>query len=72
MGAVQTACADSRVMPYLTGNVNTSLGCFGCRKTTDLAPEEMLVGIPGSRIREIAAAAEKMKEGLTPKSWMKV
>jgi uncharacterized protein (DUF169 family) len=68
MGAVQAACADSTVIPYLTGNVNISLGCFGCRKTTDLAPEEMLVGIPGSKMREIVAAVEKMKEGPIPKS----
>ena len=71
MGAVQAACADSTVIPYLTGNVNISLGCFGCRKTTDLAPEEMLVGIPGSKMREIVAAVEKMKEGPIPKSRVK-
>lgn len=68
MGAVQAACADSTVVPYLTGNVNISLGCFGCRKTTDIGPEEMLVGIPGYKMKEIVAAVEKMKEGPIPKS----
>ena len=51
MAAVQAACADSTVLPYLTGNVNISLGCFGCRKTTDIAPEEMLVGSPATGSR---------------------
>ena len=68
MAAVQASCADSTVLPYLTGNVNISLGCFGCRKTTDIAPEEMLVGIPGSKMKEIVAAVAKMKEGPIPKS----
>jgi uncharacterized protein (DUF169 family) len=68
MASVQAACADSTLIPYLTGNVNISLGCFGCRKTTDIAPEEMLVGIPGTKLREIVAAVDKMKEGPIPKS----
>lgn len=68
MAAVQAACADSTVVPYLTGNVNISLGCFGCRKTTDIGPDEMLVGIPGNRLQEIVAAVDKMKEGPIPKS----
>jgi len=68
MGAVQASCADSTVIPYLTGNVNISLGCFGCRKTTDIAPEEMMVGIPGAKMPEIVAAVEKMSKGPIPKS----
>jgi uncharacterized protein (DUF169 family) len=68
MASVQASCADATVVPYLTGNVNISLGCFGCRKTTDIAPEEMLVGIPGTRLREIVDAVEKMKGGPIPKS----
>lgn len=68
MAAVQAACADSTVVPYVEGRVNISLGCFGCRKTTDIGPEEMLVGIPGSKMEEIVAAVEKMKEGPIPKS----
>jgi uncharacterized protein (DUF169 family) len=68
MASVQASCADSTVIPYLTGNVNISLGCFGCRKTTDIAPEEMLVGIPGIKLKEVVDAVEKMKEGPIPKS----
>lgn len=68
MAAVQAACADATLKPYLTGHVNISLGCFGCRKTTDIAPEEMLVGIPVDRMREIVAAVREMGEGPIPKS----
>lgn len=68
VAAIQASCADSTVLPYLTGNVNISLGCFGCRKTTDIAPEDMLVGIPIMKLAEIVAALDKMKDGPIPKS----
>jgi uncharacterized protein (DUF169 family) len=68
MAAIQASCADSTVVPYITGNVNISLGCFGCRKTTDIAPEHMLVGIPMSRMPDIVAAVAKMSTGPIPKS----
>ncbi|HEY3419251.1 MAG TPA: DUF169 domain-containing protein, partial [Methanomassiliicoccales archaeon] len=68
MAAVQASCADSTVVPYLTGNVNLSLGCFGCRKTTDMAPEELLVGIPASKLEKLVAAIEKMSAAAIPKS----
>jgi uncharacterized protein (DUF169 family) len=68
MAAVQASCADSTVVPYTTGNVNLSLGCFGCRKTTDILPEELLVGVPYARLDELLKALEKMSAGPIPKS----
>ncbi|HXZ23788.1 MAG TPA: DUF169 domain-containing protein [Methanomassiliicoccales archaeon] len=68
MAAVQASCADSTVVPYLTGNVNISLGCFGCRKTTDIKPEEMLVGIPAKKLPELVKNLEQMGAGPIPKS----
>jgi uncharacterized protein (DUF169 family) len=68
MAAVQASCADVTVVPYLEGRVNISLGCFGCRKTTDIAPEEMLVGIPWSKFPQVVEAVDKMREGPIPKS----
>jgi uncharacterized protein (DUF169 family) len=38
MASVQASCADTTLVPYLTGKLNISLGCFGCRKTSDIAP----------------------------------
>lgn len=68
MASVQASCVDSTLIPYLTGNVNISLGCFGCRKTTDIAPEEMLVGIPASRLDELVETVTRLGEGPIPKS----
>lgn len=66
--AFQATCVDATVIPYLTGNTNLSLGCYGCRKSTDIAPEEMLVGIPRSKLRAIVSAISKMSQGAIPKS----
>ncbi len=71
MATAQATCVDETIIPYLTGNVNISLGCFGCRKATDIAPEEMLVGIPGGKLESIVAALEKMAAGPIPKSRVK-
>jgi uncharacterized protein (DUF169 family) len=66
--AFQATCVDATVIPYLTGNTNLSLGCYGCRKSTDIASEEMLVGIPMSKMANIVAAIGKMSQGPIPKS----
>jgi uncharacterized protein (DUF169 family) len=67
----QATCADSTVVPINTGNINISLGCFGCRKATDIKPEEMLVGIPKKRLAEVIRALEKLAQGPIPKSRQK-
>jgi uncharacterized protein (DUF169 family) len=41
---------------------------FGCRKTSDIAPEEMPVGIPKAKLGSIVAALEKMGAGPITKS----
>jgi len=64
----QASCVDSTVIPYVTGNINISLGCFGCRKATDIKPEEMLVGIPMKKMPEIVRVLEKFAAGPIPKS----
>ena len=56
----QASCVDSTIIPYQKGIVNASLGCFGCRKYTDIAPEEMLVGIPMKRMEELVNALERL------------
>ncbi len=71
MASVQASCAAATLLPYMTGNLNISLGCFGCRKTTDIAPEEMLVGIPRSKLDGIVKSLDKLAAGAIPKSRQK-
>lgn len=69
--AFQATCADTTIVPTLTGEINLSLGCFGCRRSTDIEDDEMLVGIPFGKIEEILSALEKIHDGPMQKARQK-
>lgn len=58
----QAACVDATVIPYLTKEVNVSLGCYGCRDATDFAEDECLVGIPIERLSNILESIEALSK----------
>jgi len=58
----QACCVDVTVVPYLTKNVNVSLGCYGCRDATDIADGECLVGIPIERLDGILESIEALSK----------
>ncbi len=66
--AFQATCADTTILPSLTGEINMSLGCFGCRKATDIEKDEMLIGIPFNKLEEIVNSLQKLYEGPLPKA----
>ncbi|WP_292488075.1 DUF169 domain-containing protein [Methanohalobium sp.] len=43
---IQSTCADATGSPYITGEVNISIGCDGAAKNAGLKDDEMVVGIP--------------------------
>ncbi len=61
--AFQATCVDSTVIPMQTGSFNLSLGCFGCRRTTDIGNEEMLAGIPGEQLENTVKSLEAIYDG---------
>ncbi len=61
--AFQATCVDSTVIPLLTGKMNMSLGCFGCRKATDIENSEMIAGIPFENMGKMLEALEKIHDG---------
>jgi len=71
LASVQAACADATAVPFLCQHSNLSLGCFGCRKSTDMEPHEMLLGIPAVLFPGIVDAVEELEEGPIPKSRVK-
>jgi len=66
-GVLQATCVDATIVPFLAGEVNMSMGCYGCREATDMAPEEAIIGIPGSKLPEIIASLEKLAEKAMPR-----
>lgn len=55
-------------MPVCTGLPNISLGCFGCRKKTDMRPDEMACGIPYNMIPGFVGHLKKYNEGVMQKA----
>jgi len=57
----QASCAYSTVYPYMHDTLSMSIGCYGCRKSTDLEPTEMLVGIPATKLEAVVQSLQKIK-----------
>jgi len=64
----QCACEDITAVPMVTGSPNISLGCFGCRKKTDMAADELVCGIPYGLIPEYAERLKRYSDGPVAKA----
>jgi uncharacterized protein (DUF169 family) len=51
--------------------MNMSLGCYGCRRSTDIENDEMIAGIPYKNLEKIIEALEKISEGPMQKARQK-
>jgi uncharacterized protein (DUF169 family) len=56
MSGIQSVCADACAYPYMSGEVNFSLGCDGSRKFSGIDNDLMVMGIPGEIIQDVADA----------------
>ncbi len=64
----QCACEDITAYPIMKGEPNISIGCFGCRKRTDMASDEMAMGIPYKFIEAWMPDLETYKDGVLLKA----
>lgn len=64
----QCCCEDIVAVPMCTGSPNISLGCFGCRKRTDMKADEMAVGIPYSAIPDYVDHLRRYESGVMTKA----
>jgi uncharacterized protein (DUF169 family) len=60
----QCVCSSMAVTPYAKDEIGIGLGCYGSRTFTDISPEEIMIGIPGSMIAITVETLEKMKKPL--------
>ncbi|WP_407282591.1 DUF169 domain-containing protein [Methanolobus sp. WCC1] len=61
--AFQATCVDSTIIPIHSGKMNMSLGCYGCRRSTDIGNDEMIAGIPFDNMEKMVEALEKIADG---------
>jgi uncharacterized protein (DUF169 family) len=50
---LQAVCVDACVLPYLSGKINMSFGCYGCRDATDVKSGEAVLGFPYSKLEMV-------------------
>jgi len=61
--AFQATCVDSTIIPIHSGKMNMSLGCYGCRRSTDIGNDEMIAGIPYANLGKMIESLEKIYDG---------
>lgn len=66
--AFQCACEDVTSYPLITQKPNISLGCYGCRKKTDMAADELAAGIPYGLVPGFVEHLEKYETGMMVKA----
>ena len=55
-------CVETTLYPYTTGELNISLGCYGCRASSDVGDNLMFMGIPVARMPELIKGLERLGE----------
>jgi uncharacterized protein (DUF169 family) len=69
---LQATCVDATVIPHLEQRLNFSLGCYGCREATDLAPGETVLGFPGTLLGPMIIALKMLRAKAIPRSRAKL
>ncbi|MDH7569841.1 MAG: DUF169 domain-containing protein [Armatimonadota bacterium] len=65
-GILQATCVDGAIVPFQTGQINASMGCYGCRDATDMPDTHAVLGIPGPMLETVAANLEKLARKAIP------
>jgi len=61
---MQASCADVTALPIITGTVNFSVGCYGCRSAGKLGDDEMYVGIPVGRLAGLVSGLKGLRKAM--------
>jgi uncharacterized protein (DUF169 family) len=65
---LQAACVDATLIPYKEQKLNLSFGCYGCRDTTDIGPNETVLGFPFKDFQAIYNDLLHLNEKAIPNS----
>ncbi len=61
---MQASCADATTLPIKTGDVNFTVGCYGCRSAGKLEDDQMYVGIPFSKLGKVAEGLKGLRRAM--------
>ncbi|MGQ9681402.1 MAG: DUF169 domain-containing protein [Anaerolineae bacterium] len=64
---LQATCVDGTILPFLSGKLNASLGCYGCREATNMGEAECILGFPGGDLERIVRELEELADKALPR-----
>ena len=64
---LQATCVAGTILPFLSGKLNASLGCYGCREATNMGEAECVLGFPGRDLERIASELEALASKAIPR-----
>jgi uncharacterized protein (DUF169 family)/NAD-dependent dihydropyrimidine dehydrogenase PreA subunit len=65
-------CVETTLIPYTSGRMNLSLGCYGCRASSDISDDMMFMGIPVGKMPDLIHGLEALGKKAIPDSRNKV
>lgn len=65
---LQATCVDATLIPFVSQNLNMSMGCYGCRDATDIYHGETVLGFPFSYLQPIHDSLEYLNKKAIPNS----
>jgi uncharacterized protein (DUF169 family) len=65
-------CVETTLIPYTTGRINISLGCYGCRASSDIGDDLMFMGIPAAQMPELIRGLKALGKKAIPDSRAKI
>jgi uncharacterized protein (DUF169 family) len=65
-------CVETTLFPYTSGKINISLGCYGCRASSDIGDDLMFMGIPVAAMPGLVRGLEALGKKAIPDSRAKI
>jgi uncharacterized protein (DUF169 family) len=65
-------CVETTLLPYTTGEMNVSFGCYGCRAASDVGDDLMFVGIPAAQMPQVIKGLQELGKKAIPQSRAKI
>lgn len=65
-------CVETTLFPYTSGKINISLGCYGCRASSDIGDDLMFMGIPAGEMPGLIRGLESLGKKAIPDSRAKI
>jgi len=65
-------CVETTLLPYTSGKINISLGCYGCRASSDIGDDLMFMGIPAAEMPGLVDGLKALDKKAIPDSRAKI